>query len=97
MKYFFVDAARKEHLETVSYYESKQKGLGRAYLTELKQIMEQVCALPGIYPVEIPPDIRRVRFKKFPYTLLFRQSNNQIQILAIAHHRRQPEYWIERL
>jgi plasmid stabilization system protein ParE len=97
VKFYFVAGARKEHLDAIAYYEAKRNGLGREYLAEFKHTMEQVCTLPTIYALEVKPDIRRVRLKKFPYTVLFRQTNNQIQILAIAHHRRQPNYWVERL
>nr|VFK18904.1 MAG: ParE toxin of type II toxin-antitoxin system, parDE [Candidatus Kentron sp. LPFa]VFK33462.1 MAG: ParE toxin of type II toxin-antitoxin system, parDE [Candidatus Kentron sp. LPFa] len=97
MTYTFHPAAESEHLETVAYYESQRKGLGADYLTEFEDVMMDVCGTPHRYPVARKPGIRRGRMRKFPFTILFREISGAIQILAVAHHRRHPEYWIERL
>nr|VFJ91729.1 MAG: ParE toxin of type II toxin-antitoxin system, parDE [Candidatus Kentron sp. H]VFJ92934.1 MAG: ParE toxin of type II toxin-antitoxin system, parDE [Candidatus Kentron sp. H]VFJ99549.1 MAG: ParE toxin of type II toxin-antitoxin system, parDE [Candidatus Kentron sp. H] len=97
MRYFFHPAAESEHLETVAYYESQRAGLGASYLTEFENVVSNICNTPHRYPVAMGPDIRRARMKKFPFTVLFREISGSVQILALAHHRRRPEYWIERL
>nr|VFK68282.1 MAG: ParE toxin of type II toxin-antitoxin system, parDE [Candidatus Kentron sp. UNK]VFK73517.1 MAG: ParE toxin of type II toxin-antitoxin system, parDE [Candidatus Kentron sp. UNK] len=97
MTYTFHPAAESEHLETVAYYESQRKGLGADYLTEFESAMGGICEAPRRYPVARKPDIRRGKMKKFPFTILFRGISGSVQILAIAHHRRHPEYWIGRL
>ncbi len=34
---------------------------------------------------------------KFPYSLLYRiVDKDLIRVLAIAHHKRQPQYWVDR-
>jgi toxin ParE1/3/4 len=97
VSYQFHPAAEAEHLEAVAYYESKQPGLGASYLTEFETAMEQVCAAPYRYPIERQPDIRRIRLKQFPYMILYREVNGMVQVLAVAHYRRRPEYWLGRL
>ena len=97
MSYYFHPDAEAEHLGTVAYYESKRPGLGASYLTEFEKIMVGVCESPRRYPVERAPDIRRKRMKRFPFTILFRYAANSVQILAVAHHRRRPAYWLGRL
>lgn len=39
---------------------------------------------------------RRFIFRHFPYTLVYRIRGELIEILALAHHSRQPDYWIGR-
>ena len=97
MNYYFHPSAESEHLETVAFYESRKPGLGSSYLTEFEQVMKDVCAFCHINPIEKMPDIRRKRMKKFPFTILYREINGSVQILAIAHHRRRPAYWMDRL
>jgi len=97
VSYSFHPDAEAEHLETVAYYESKKPGLGVAYLTEFENIMTTISDAPDRCPVEQKPDIRRKRMKKFPFTVLFRIASSSIQILAVAHHRRRPTYWLGRL
>jgi hypothetical protein len=77
--YQFHPDAETEHLETVAYYESQQSGLGAMYLSEFEDMMEQVCMFPARYPVERKPDIRRIRLRRFPFTVIFRESDGIIQ------------------
>jgi len=97
LNYVFHPAAEAEHLETVAYLESKKAGLGASYLSEFETILAHVCESPQRYPVEQQPDIRRIRMKRFPYTLLYREVSGLVQLLAIAHYRRRPQYWLGRV
>jgi len=39
---------------------------------------------------------RRVIFSRFPYTLVYRIHGDLLQIIALAHQNRAPEYWVGR-
>ena len=97
MTYYFHPAAEAEHLESVAYFESKRPGLGATYLAEFEKILTEVCKSPLRYPIELKPDIRHRGMKKFPFTILYREVTGTVQILAVAHHRRRPGYWLGRL
>lgn len=96
MSYVFHPAAEAEHLESVGYFESKRPGLGASYLAEFEKTLAWVCQSPHRYPIERGPDVRRVQMNRFPYAVLYREVSGTVQILAIAHHRRRPRYWLER-
>ena len=97
MSFQFHPEAEAEHLETVAYYETRRAGLGASYLAEFESGLEGVCEAPDRYPIEREPDIRRIRLKRFPFTVLFRESEGMVQVLAVAHHHRRPSYWLGRL
>ena len=97
MSYFFNDAARVEHLEHVAYYESCQSSLGARYLSAFDEAMDKVCQSPDRYRVEFPPDIRRYRVPGFPYNVLYRLVDSEVEVLVVAPHRRRPGYWLGRL
>ena len=97
MTYHFHPAAEAEHLESVSYYKSKRPGLGVIYLTEFASLLNRICEGPHKYPAELQPNIRRASMRKFPFTVIFREVRDQVQVLAVAHHRRRPQYWLHRL
>ena len=88
MKYCFHPAAEAEHLEQVAFYESRQRGLGSRYRTHFLRVIQRICDTPSQYPIEHPPDIRRARLRLFPLTVLYRERNGTIQVIAIAHYRR---------
>lgn len=40
---------------------------------------------------------RRLIFQRYPYTVVYRSKGDTLEIVAIAHHSRHPEYWTGRL
>jgi len=96
MSYVFHPAAEAEHLESIAFYESKLPGLGAAYLAEFENVMKRVCDGPQRYPIEKEPDIRRILMNRFPFTVLYREKDGVVQVLAVAHQRRRPRYWLGR-
>jgi hypothetical protein len=43
------------------------------------------------------PTVRRAQLRRFPFLLLFRVLGREvIEILAVAHMRRRPNYWKRR-
>ena len=96
MTYRFHPAAEAEHLESVAWYETRRAGLGARYLAEFERTLEQVQENPNRYPIDRRPDIRRAYLRRFPFTVLFRVLEGQVEVLAVAHHRRRPTYWIGR-
>jgi plasmid stabilization system protein ParE len=97
MSYFFHPAAEAEHLESVAFYESRLAGLGASYLAEFEKTMAYACQAPQRYSVEMQPNVRRIQMKRFPFTILFRESSRTVQVLAVAHNRRRPRYWLGRI
>ena len=97
MSYYFHPAAETEHYETIRFYESRQVGLGLMYLTELEKVMASVVRAPHRYRVERKPDIRCISLKQFPFKIIFRDVGDLVQVLAVAHKQRRPNYWLSRL
>lgn len=97
MNYEFHPEAEAEHLEAVAYYEERRPGLGAKYLAEFERVVARICASPQRYPIERAPDIRWVSLHRFPFKVLFRSHNGKVQVLAVAHHRRRPAYWLGRV
>lgn len=85
MSYSFHPAAEAEHLEQIAFYESRRKGLGGRYRDHFLKMVQGVCERPAQYPIEHPPDIRRVRLRPFPLTLIFtRQSRYSRWLTTVA-------------
>lgn len=97
MSIWFHPAAEIEHLDHVAYYESCRRGLGSEYLAELEELLANMVETPQRFPLVGSGQIRRAHLRRFPIAVLFRQSEHDIQILAVAHKRRRPTYWVTRL
>ena len=97
MSYWLHPEAAEEHKKQVAHYESIQAGLGRRYHSEFQNVLALVCASPDRSRIVLAPNIRRAMFKVFHFDLVYREADGLVQVLAIAHHRRQPGYWVARL
>ena len=41
--------------------------------------------------------IRRARLPCFPYAVIFMDLGTEIRVLAVAHAKRRPGYWLDRV
>jgi toxin ParE1/3/4 len=89
--------AAVEHERQVAYYEERQRGLGRRYHSAFRAAVATACAAPTRFKIVAVDEIRAVRLRGFPFNLVYRQVGEIVQILAIAHHRRRPTYWADRI
>lgn len=96
MNYSFHPAAEAEFLESVGYYESKVSGLGGAFIMEFEALAALIGESPKAWRVELEPDIRSVALQRFPLSIVYRETSDGFQVLAVAHHRRRPQYWLGR-
>lgn len=97
MSYSFHPGARAEHLDHVAFYESRQSGLGESYLAEFELVMSRICEAPERFAVVGERAIRRVHLRRFPVSVLYRVIAGEVQVLAVAHKRRRPSYWVARI
>lgn len=97
MSYWLHPEAAEEHKKQVAYYEEAQAGLGRRYHDEFIAAVSIASDVPHRFPVVLAPDIRCTHLKVFHFDIVYREIKGSVQVLAIAHHRRQPGYWTGRL
>ena len=97
MNYYFHPGAEAEYFEAIAFFESRQRGLGASYLSELEELMANVIQNPQQYRIERKPNIRCVSLRRFPFKVIFRDVEGIVQILAVSHKRRRPDYWLDRL
>ena len=86
--------ARAEFLEAVQYYEDCQAGLGRRFRMTVEAAVKSIAETPFRYRVLHAP-FRRYLLTNFPYTIIYCIEPGNILIIAVAHTKRKPEYWIK--
>lgn len=96
MKIRFHPAAEAEHLDHVAFYESRRAGLGASYLADFEDALARISEGPHRYPLVGHGQIRRLPLHRFPIMILFRKTADDLQVVAVAHKRRRPGYWILR-
>ncbi|MCD8512791.1 MAG: type II toxin-antitoxin system RelE/ParE family toxin [Nitrincola sp.] len=97
MNYSFHPDAEAEFLESVGYYESVVAGLGHSLIDEFDTLARLICESPKSWKVERRPNIRKASLRKFPLSIVYRETVSDIQVLAVSHDRRRPQYWLGRV
>jgi toxin ParE1/3/4 len=97
----FAREARDEILEAGRWYERQRHGLRAEFLASVDEAIERLARtgtrlelMPGI---DVALGVRRLHVKRFPYTIVFIELADRIRVLAVAHNKRRPFYWRERI
>ena len=82
--------------DAIEYYQGQKSGLGSEFLEEVRHAALFLAKYPEAAP-QVRGPIRRFVLPRFPYSLLYRPlETGLLRILAVAHHKRKPEYWVGR-
>jgi plasmid stabilization system protein ParE len=95
LRVIFHDRAEEELNEAAGYYERARPGLGDAFLAEVHRAVEALLAA-HLAGAVMEGDVRRWLVKRFPYSVVYRISDDHVRILAIAHQKRRSFYWRRR-
>jgi toxin ParE1/3/4 len=97
----FDDEADAEYRFAGRWYEGRREHLGIEFFDAVDATIDQIVAMPhaGARVRRMPPDlmVRRRAVTRFPYHVVYLEMATHIRILAIAHDRRKPGYWKDRL
>lgn len=88
----FHPEAEAELLAASEYYESRRRGLGLEFLSEVRRATKAIQDYSKLGH-RFSRRLRRVLVIRFPYGLLYRVEPEHIYVVAVAHVRRRPGYW----
>jgi plasmid stabilization system protein ParE len=93
--------AKEELAAAATWYEERRDGLGVELLAEVDAVFTAISGNPSRFPLypRVAPDlaVRRASARRFPYSIAFIELSTAIRVLAVAHERRRPGYWVGRL
>src|SRR5687768_5070406 len=79
------------------WYAAERAGLDDEFAAEIDHAVERIAANPLSGSV-FRRRFRWIRLRRFPYLLYYViLQPDQVLVLAVAHSRRRPGYWISRL
>jgi len=95
MKVSFHPAARRELLKHRQWYLDRSPSAAGGFEPEVDRAISRIREAPERYPVT-RRGRRRFVMLEYPFDVIYRIQEQAIQIMAVAHHSRQPEYWLRR-
>ncbi len=92
----FLSEAEQEMLEATLYYQSQSPRLGVDFLSEVEHAVKSIAESPNTWPI-LEGELRRRLVRRFPFGILYKVESEEIVVIAVAHLRRKPGYWKERI
>src|ERR1043166_3908728 len=91
--------ARAELCESVEYYRERAgERWATRFKTRVREGLRAIAAKPERNaPVPDLPGAQRLRLKQFPFSLIYVNRSDHVWVVAVAHGRRKPGYWRERV
>lgn len=83
-------AAREEILEAVEWYSDRDPDVGRQFGDEVERILDGLELAPERWPQQRQFGVRRIRLRRFPYSVFYEIESGRVLVLAVAHARRRP-------
>ena len=100
MKYRFAAPALDEYERAAEYYDTCEPGLGAEFVHATDEEIAFVLEFPEASPRILTPRpwiVRKRLLRRFPIALCYIVEDNTAVILAVAHGKRRPGYWLRRL
>jgi hypothetical protein len=96
MKYSFHPAAKQELIEAIEYYNACEEGLGVQFAKEVYLTIQNIQLFPHAWS-PLSPNTRRCLTNRFPYGVIYQETEDEILIMAIMQLNRKPNYWRKRI
>lgn len=97
MSWFLEKVAEDELNDAAGYYFSKAgTQIGNAFLDEFERSITLIDENQKLGTI-VKEGLRIHPFRRFPYSIVYRETPRGPVIYAIAHQHRRPNYWADRL
>jgi len=77
------------------WYRERNETAATRFRRELDRAVELIAERPEAVPPYVG-NTRRFLLRRFPFFVVYRVFNKRIQVVAVAHARRRPHYWLQR-
>ena len=93
--------ARAELRSAALWYEERREGLGVEFIAAVDTALMRISKAPKSFPRWVGTEkatavIRKAPVERFPYVIAFEERKHDALVLAVAHQKRRPLYWLTR-
>ena len=92
-----LEDASDEAIAAAAWYEQEKLGLGIEFeqaldmaLDLLEEDLAPLVSVPGVSGAQ---GAKRLLLRRFPYSIVVRESGDEYLVVAVAHQHRRPGYW----
>lgn len=87
-------SAQLEIDDALLWYDAITSDLADHLLYQIDLGLQQIALQPSAWPTYAGA-YRHYIIQQFPYAIIYHELPNKIEVLAFAHHKRKPLYWLD--
>lgn len=91
----FHPAALADAIDAKAFYQDRDVDLALAFEELISIGLDRIEAAPGRWPPYLA-GTRRYLLRRYPYAIIYEVRDTDVRVLAVAHQRRRPGYWVGR-
>jgi plasmid stabilization system protein ParE len=91
----FTPAARADLISALNWYETHASHVTPQFRNALRAILGRIAENPKQFPVEYR-ETSRALLRRFPYFVVFRETEEGVYVIAVFHTSRNPITWQSR-
>jgi plasmid stabilization system protein ParE len=88
--------ALQEIDEAAAWYKPRRRFLARAFINEVNRGIRAIAEAPERFPIR-EGEARHLVLSGFPYSIIYKVTDDEVIIIACFHDRRDPAEWKRRL
>jgi plasmid stabilization system protein ParE len=92
----FHEAASLEFEAAFAWYLERSERAAMRFAREVERAVTSIADAPERFPAGVR-STRRFLLHGFPFAIVYRELPDVIQVVAVAHGRRRPNYWKARV
>ena len=96
MRVTFHPHARAEFRTSRNWYHERSSLSAFAFAQTVANAISRISDAPNTFPLA-DHGTRKFVLQRFPFNIFYRISETQIVIVALAHQKRRPGYWSDRV
>lgn len=89
------DDAQSELEKIFFHYADENADIAAAFYQAVVDGFSRILQHPKIAH-QVGQRHRKLVLKKYPYNIIYREAEDTVFIVAIAHHKRNPNYWLNK-
>ncbi len=95
-RYRFLPAARLEATAAATWYRERSHDAAVGFVEEVSAALRAIRERPDAWPAWNASAVRRRVLHRYPYSVYFVLEADVVVIVAVAHHKQRPGYWLPR-
>jgi hypothetical protein len=83
--------AENEIDDSIEFYESRSKGLGKQFMSYLQSYLKVLKTNPQLFEIKKEPGYRELTLVKFPFVIIYEIIENEVIVYSVFHTSRNPQ------